>query len=61
MNGLIGGLRRAAEYEVLIKEKGRATAGMDAQSATHFAIVVLVLLCNVFYLFVGRSSERGVL
>lgn len=50
INGLIGGLRGAAEYEVLINQKGRAVAGMDAQSATHLAIIVLVLLCNVFYL-----------
>ena len=42
INGLIGGLRGAAEYESLIGQKGRAVAGMDAQSATHLAIIVLV-------------------
>jgi hypothetical protein len=57
INGLIGGLRGAAEYEVLISKKGRAVAGMDAQSATHFAIIALVLLCNTFY-FVIRLSDR---
>ena len=56
INGLIGGLRGAAEYEVLINEKGRAVAGMDAQSATHFAIIVLVLLCNAFY-FAMRVAQ----
>jgi hypothetical protein len=56
INGLIGGLRGAAEYEVLIGQKGRAVAGMDAQSATHFAIIVLVILCNTFY-FLIRSSR----
>src|SRR5207248_4699673 len=49
INGLIGGLQGAAEYETLIGQKGMATAGMDAQSATHFVIIVLVILCNVFY------------
>jgi hypothetical protein len=49
INGLIGGLRGAAEYESLVGQKGRAVAGMDAQSATHFAIIILVAICNLFY------------
>src|SRR5581483_5691403 len=57
INGLIGGLRGAAEYETLIGKKERAVAGMDAQSATHFAIVVLVVLCNVLY-FGSRLGRR---
>ncbi len=59
INGLIGGLRGAAEYEVLIGKKGRAVAGMDAQSATHFAIIVLVILCNVFYLSIRASRGKA--
>ena len=57
INGLIGGLRGAAEYEVLIGQKGRAVAGMDAQSVTHFAIIVLVILCNVFYLSIRKARQ----
>ena len=49
INGLIGGLRGAAEYENLIGQKGKAVAGMDAQSATHLAIIALVIMCNLFY------------
>jgi hypothetical protein len=59
LNGLIGGLRGAAEYEVLIGRKDKAVAGMDAQSATHFAIIVLVILCNVFYLLIRASKQRA--
>lgn len=57
INGLIGGLRGAAEYESLIGQKGKAVAGMDAQSATHFAIIVLVIMCNAFYFSLLR--QRG--
>lgn len=59
INGLIGGLRGAAEYEALIGQKGRAVAGMDAQSATHVAIIVLVILCNVFYLLIRTSRGQS--
>jgi len=57
INGLIGGLRGAAEYESLIGQKGQAVAGMDAQSATHLAIIVLVIICNVFYLSLRRTAR----
>lgn len=59
INGLIGGLRGAAEYESLIGRKGRAVAGMDAQSATHLAIIVLVVLCNIFYFTIRRQAGRS--
>jgi len=57
INGLIGGLRGAAEYEILVGEKGKAVAGMDAQSATHVAIVVLVMICNVFYFMLRQQGK----
>jgi hypothetical protein len=56
INGLIGGLRGAAEYETLLGRRGVATAGMDAQSATHALIIVLILVGNVGYL---ASRRRG--
>lgn len=58
INGLIGGLRGAAEYESLIDKKGQAVAGMDAQSATHVAIIVLVGICNLFYFSSRRGARR---
>ena len=58
INGLIGGLRGAAEYESLIDQKGKAVAGMDAQSVTHVAIIVLVIICNLFYF--SMRQQKGV-
>ncbi|MEE8494188.1 MAG: hypothetical protein V3S25_09110 [Nitrospirales bacterium] len=57
INGLIGGLRGAAEYELLIGFEGSAAGGMDAQSATHMTIIVLVLLANLFYFISRRASQ----
>ena len=59
INGLVGGLQGAAEYETLIGQKGTAVAGMDAQSATHFVIIVLVILCNVFYFMLRDEKGRA--
>lgn len=62
INGLIGGLRGAAEYETLIGVKGKGVAGMDAQSAAHLIIIGLILLCNFFYLLApgaARSFDRA--
>ena len=48
--GLIAGMKGAAEYEKMCDIKGGATAGMDAQSAAHILLVLLILLGNVSYL-----------
>jgi len=58
INGLMGGLRGAAEYEALLGRRGKATAGMDAQSATHLLIIVLILIGNIGYLAGRRQGER---
>ena len=55
INGFMGGLRGAAEYETLLKKAGKATGGMDAQSVTHMLIILSILLSNIAY-FVNRSK-----
>jgi len=58
INGLLGGLRGAAEYELLIGAQGKAIAGMDAQSATHFLIIFLIVICNVAHFLTGQTAVR---
>jgi hypothetical protein len=58
INGLLGGLRGAAEYEILLQRAGKATAGMDAQSATHFLIIILIGICNLVYFLSGQARGR---
>ncbi|KPL00639.1 MAG: hypothetical protein AMJ91_03825 [candidate division Zixibacteria bacterium SM23_73_3] len=49
MKGLLGGLKGAAEYEMLIKKPGMGQRGMDAQSVCHLMIILLVIAGNVGY------------
>jgi hypothetical protein len=58
INGLLGGLRGAAEYEILLGMKGKAMAGMDAQSATHFLIIFLIVTCNTIYFLTEQARGR---
>lgn len=47
LRGMLGGMAGAAEYEVLRKERGAASAGMDAQSLAHLFIAACIVLGNV--------------
>jgi hypothetical protein len=47
LQGLLGGMAGAAEYEKARNEKGKATSGMDAQSMAHFFVAFMILLGNV--------------
>ena len=59
VQGLVGGLQGAAEYEAVSGFKGKATAGMDAQSITHFLIAGLIVMANILALikFLARRKE----
>jgi hypothetical protein len=56
--GILGGMKGAAEYEILIGHKDRAYRGMDVQSLIHLLIIGLVILGNLSY-FLGRGGKRG--
>jgi hypothetical protein len=55
LGGLLGGMAGAAEYEMLRREKGPATRGMDAQSLAHVFIAVCIVLGNI----VAWSRGKG--
>lgn len=57
--GLLGGLKGAAEYEVLVGRKQRASAGMDAQSIVHVLLVVFIILGNVILLRERALKKRS--
>jgi len=56
--GLLGGMKGAAEYEILVKERGTAVTGMGAQSIVHLLIIGLVILGNIGF-FITRKHKRG--
>lgn len=57
--GIIGGLKGAAEYERLIERPEKATLGMNVQSISHLAIILLVIFGNVIYILSTRRNQRG--
>ena len=54
--GLIGGLKAAAEYELLIQVPGTATSGMDAQSIAHLIIIVFIIIGNITWYLKRRKK-----
>lgn len=58
LQGYLGSLRGAAEYEKLLKSPGKATASMDAQSAAHLLIAILIVLGNIGE-FVSRKTKAA--
>jgi hypothetical protein len=54
--GLLGGLKGAAEYETLVKRRGRALAGMDSQSIVHVLLFIFIVLGNLVLL---HQRRRG--
>lgn len=47
LTGLLGGLKAASEYEMLIGKIGSATIKMDAQSVAHILILAFIAIGNI--------------
>ncbi len=56
--GLLGGMKGAAEYEILLNQPDNAFRGMDIQSMVHFLIIAFVIVGNIGF-FVGRIRGRS--
>lgn len=56
--GMLAGLRGAAEYEFLTRNPGPAMMGMDAQSAAHILVIVLIALGNIGHMM-DRKKRAG--
>ncbi len=59
VQGFLGGLKGAAEYEKLVGEPGLGTSGMDAQSIAHLVIIIFIILSNIFLIIERREQQMG--
>ncbi len=58
IEGIIGGLQGASEYEALVAKPGSATLGMPAQSAAHALLILLLIIGNIGFL-ISRRKRRS--
>jgi len=57
VQGLLQGLRGAAEYEMLLGSPGAGAAKMDAQSMGHMVIILFILVGNVAF-FMDKKKDK---
>ncbi len=58
IEGIIGGLQGASEYEALVEKPGSATLGMPAQSTAHALLIVLLIIGNIGFLLSRKRKEK---
>lgn len=56
--GLLGGLKGAAEYEMLVETPGPAVEGMKVQIVAHAIIILFIVIGNVGFFAMRRSEKR---
>lgn len=56
--GLLGGLKGAAEYEMLVNTPGPAVEGMKVQIVAHAIIIVFIIIGNIGYFAIRRSQKQ---
>lgn len=58
IEGLVGGLKGAAEYETLIGQPGLGTRGMPAQEWAHLLVIGFIILGNLGHYFTRRQRAK---
>jgi hypothetical protein len=58
IEGLVGGLKGAAEYETLVGTPGLGTKGMPAQEWAHILVIGFIIVGNLGYFFTRRDRKR---
>jgi hypothetical protein len=59
IEGLVGGLKGAAEYETLIGQPGLGTRGMPAQEWAHLLVIGFIIMGNLGYYFTRRQRAKS--
>jgi len=57
LQGLLGGMKGAAEYEKLVGITGLGRRGMDSQSVSHIIVFLFILIGNIAY-FTTRKGKK---
>ncbi len=58
IEGIIGGLQGASEYEALVGKPGSATLGMPAQSTAHGLLIILLIIGNIGFLIARKRLRK---
>ena len=58
LEALLGGVRGAAEYEILMKKPAMGSIVMSAQSLGHLAIIGFLVLGNITYFMSRKGREE---
>jgi hypothetical protein len=58
LDGLMGGMAGAAEFEKLTGNTGKATTYIKSQSFAHVVVIVFIIVGNMAFFKVGRKQKR---
>lgn len=57
--GILGGLKGAAEYEILTDAPGPAVEGMRVQLVAHTIVILFIIIGNIGFFAIRRSKNKA--